>query len=183
MALQTSGPISLSQIAGQFGDSAPHSLSEQYGATTNIPASGAISLSQFYGAPTTQHTISPLAGPFCGTWRAPRANTSGTVYTASFSISPGITVSSSVQFYTENGTYLGGQKRSYVTINPGQSNSVSSSIGVSYPVLSFSGTMTSFTFYYETTDSEGDMFDFAVSQIDGGNRAVSCTNYYNISVT
>ena len=49
MALQSSGAISLADIAGEFGGSAPHSLSEYYGVASGIPASGQISFSQFYG--------------------------------------------------------------------------------------------------------------------------------------
>lgn len=49
MALQSSGQISLADIAGEFGGAAPHSLSEYYGAASGVPTSGAISLSNFYG--------------------------------------------------------------------------------------------------------------------------------------
>ena len=49
MGLQSNGPISLNDIAGEFGGSAPHSLSEYYGAANGVPTSGAISLSDFYG--------------------------------------------------------------------------------------------------------------------------------------
>lgn len=49
MALQSSGSISLADIASEFGGSAPHSLSEYYGAASGIPSSGQISISQFYG--------------------------------------------------------------------------------------------------------------------------------------
>tara|TARA_R110002012_G_scaffold106004_6_gene247170 strand:+ start:4677 stop:5348 length:672 start_codon:yes stop_codon:yes gene_type:complete len=49
MALQSSGQISLSQIAGEFGGSAPHQLSE-YHDKGNAPASGEIQLAaDFYG--------------------------------------------------------------------------------------------------------------------------------------
>lgn len=48
MALQTSGEISLADIAAEFGGSTPHSLSEYYGVDT-VPASGTISFSDFYG--------------------------------------------------------------------------------------------------------------------------------------
>lgn len=49
MALQSSGQISLSQIATEFGGSAPHSLSE-YHNKGNAPASGEIQLAaDFYG--------------------------------------------------------------------------------------------------------------------------------------
>jgi len=49
MGLQSSGSISLSNIAGEFGGSAPHSLSEYYGVASGVPASGTISLANFYG--------------------------------------------------------------------------------------------------------------------------------------
>lgn len=57
MALQGSGPITLLEIQGEFGGAEPISLSEYYrgGAytttnNTNVPTSGAISMSNFYGA-------------------------------------------------------------------------------------------------------------------------------------
>jgi len=50
MALQSSGQISLLNVATEFGGSAPHSLSEYYGAAAGIPSSGTISLGDFYGA-------------------------------------------------------------------------------------------------------------------------------------
>lgn len=50
MALQTSGAISLGDIGTEFSDTAPHSLSEFYGADTGIPSSGEISIGDFYGA-------------------------------------------------------------------------------------------------------------------------------------
>lgn len=49
MTLQSSGAISLANIAGEFGGSTPHSLSEYYSAASGIPSSGTISISQFYG--------------------------------------------------------------------------------------------------------------------------------------
>jgi hypothetical protein len=49
MALQTSGAISLIDIATEFGGTAPHSMSEYYGAAAGIPASGAINMKGFYG--------------------------------------------------------------------------------------------------------------------------------------
>lgn len=49
MALPVSGPISLGQIAAEFGGAAPHSLSEYYAKTVGIPASGTISFSHFRG--------------------------------------------------------------------------------------------------------------------------------------
>lgn len=60
MPLQTSGAISLNDIATEFGGTVPHSLSEYYaggglvpagtsGTNGAVPSSGAISLSNFYG--------------------------------------------------------------------------------------------------------------------------------------
>lgn len=55
MALQSSGQIKLSEIATEFGGSAPHSLSEYYG-DGNAPSSGEIQLAaDFYG---TSNSIS-----------------------------------------------------------------------------------------------------------------------------
>ena len=57
MGLQSSGAISINDVAGEFGGSTPHSLSEYYrnggnvtSNNTNVPTSGTISLNQFYGA-------------------------------------------------------------------------------------------------------------------------------------
>ena len=49
MALPTSGTLSMSDIAGEFGGATPHSLSEYYGAATGVPTAGTISVSDFYG--------------------------------------------------------------------------------------------------------------------------------------
>ncbi len=59
MALPSSGAISLSAIASEFGDSTPNSISEFYrggslvpnsSTNSNVPTSGQISFNQFYGA-------------------------------------------------------------------------------------------------------------------------------------
>jgi len=67
MALQTSGAISMSDIAAEMGGSTPHSISEYYrggglvqsgfyvkgsfiALNTSVPTSGTISFSNFYGA-------------------------------------------------------------------------------------------------------------------------------------
>lgn len=58
MALPSSGAISLSMIAGEFGSSAPHSINEYYRGGNNvpntpgnssIPTSGQIDFADFYG--------------------------------------------------------------------------------------------------------------------------------------
>lgn len=57
MALQSSGAISLNDIATEFGGSTPHSLNEYYrngglvtSNNTNVPTSGTIDFADFYGA-------------------------------------------------------------------------------------------------------------------------------------
>lgn len=69
MALQSSGPISLSDLQDEFGGSSPISLSEYYrgGAyttdnNTNVPTSGAISIDDFYGASLSVDVIYELQG-------------------------------------------------------------------------------------------------------------------------
>jgi alpha-tubulin suppressor-like RCC1 family protein len=47
-SLQTSGAISLNDIATEFGDSQPNSLSEFYGSDVGVPSSGGISFNNFY---------------------------------------------------------------------------------------------------------------------------------------
>jgi len=53
MSLQSSGAISMSQIKDEFGGTGSHALSEYYAlaglGVSGIPASGAISFSQFHG--------------------------------------------------------------------------------------------------------------------------------------
>ena len=50
MTLPSSGPLSLSQIEGEFGGSGAKSLSEYYSAHSSVPSTGnAISISDFYG--------------------------------------------------------------------------------------------------------------------------------------
>lgn len=59
MALPASGPLSISQIATEFGDTAPNSMSEFYRGgslvpdapdNASVPTSGQISIGNFYGA-------------------------------------------------------------------------------------------------------------------------------------
>tara|TARA_A100000172_G_scaffold16884_1_gene9196 strand:+ start:964 stop:1527 length:564 start_codon:yes stop_codon:yes gene_type:complete len=62
MALQSSGQIKLSEIAAEFGGSAPHSLSEYYG-DGNAPSSGEIQLAaDFYGTSASLHTSTITTG-------------------------------------------------------------------------------------------------------------------------
>ena len=49
MALPSSGPLSINDIAVEFGGSVPHFLSEYYGVVAGVPASGTIAINHFYG--------------------------------------------------------------------------------------------------------------------------------------
>ena len=53
-SLPSSGPLSMSQIQGEFGGSNPISLSEYYGADSGVPSSGTISIGDFYGKSDAQ---------------------------------------------------------------------------------------------------------------------------------
>ena len=127
----------------------------------------------FGGTTTTIHTsqVNGINVFFGGiSWSLQSSGSGSFTYT----YTPGIPVSSSVKFFTEN---QGSQKLMYVTINPGSSNSVSSSTGQSYPVLNFSGLITSLYIWFRTTDDGGDSFSFSVSNIDGSQ------NYTKINST
>lgn len=82
MALQGSGQISITQVAQEFGDTAPYGMKEFYNGggkvpanNTNVPTSGAIGLKNFYnavnrvaltvtfGANTTQTSVSTTTVP------------------------------------------------------------------------------------------------------------------------
>lgn len=56
MALQTTGPISLSNIQAEFGGSNPISISEYYNSNYGVPSSGTIRFSDFYGTHTSWFT-------------------------------------------------------------------------------------------------------------------------------
>lgn len=74
MPLPSSGPLSLNDIAGEFGGSTPHSLSEYYaggglvpsgttGTNGAVPSSGAISIFNFYGTSNITYYIAVGTGP------------------------------------------------------------------------------------------------------------------------
>lgn len=80
MPLQTSGAISIGNIATEFGGVAPHSLSEYYRGGANvpdtpanagIPTSGAISLTDFYGGDATEAFVDAVGGEYVATSPAP----------------------------------------------------------------------------------------------------------------
>ena len=107
MTLQSSGAISLSNIAGEFGGSTPHSLSEYYrggGLVPNItpnnsiPTSGQISMSQFYGSTATLPIDNNISFTV-QTYSVGSGKNVFTVYGANSSMSDGSVV-------TNNGTSL-----------------------------------------------------------------------------
>lgn len=75
MALQSSGPISLNDIATEFGGSTPHSLSEYYG-SGGAPASGPLSIGDFYGL-SASFTFRILAVAAGGSGGGGNANSGG----------------------------------------------------------------------------------------------------------
>tara|TARA_R100000329_G_scaffold147983_1_gene136228 strand:- start:1960 stop:2559 length:600 start_codon:yes stop_codon:yes gene_type:complete len=73
MALPSSGAISLSAIASEFGDSTPNSINEFYrggslvpnsSVNTNVPTSGQISFNDFYGATDQLWSTTVTVGVF-----------------------------------------------------------------------------------------------------------------------
>lgn len=48
-SLPITGPLSIGNIAAEFGGDAPHSLSEYHGAAPGVPTSGEIKISDFHG--------------------------------------------------------------------------------------------------------------------------------------
>lgn len=57
MAIPSTGAVSLSDIQTEFGGSNPISISEYYSAAGGVPASGEISISDFYGTSAKTHTL------------------------------------------------------------------------------------------------------------------------------
>jgi hypothetical protein len=87
MALQSSGAISLANVQTEFGGSNPIGINEYYGVAAGVPASGTISLYDFYGKSATSST------PFTG-WTTQflfgSRSVSGTQYTTTDNFSGNI---------------------------------------------------------------------------------------------
>ena len=76
MTLPNSGAISINSLVGEYGGSAPHSMSEYYKGgglvanhsnNPNVPTSGTISLSNFYGASNTPPSVNTWSSTIsCG---------------------------------------------------------------------------------------------------------------------
>jgi hypothetical protein len=106
MTLQSSGAISMSQIKDEFGGSGSHALSEYYAlaglGVSGIPASGAISFSQFHGK-SNQVTTS--------VWVTSGYNSSSWVYKGQAYASSGYPwvrrySSTKHKYYTLQGTWI-----------------------------------------------------------------------------
>lgn len=107
MPLPSSGPLSINDIAGEFGGSTPHSMSEYYaggglvpantsGTFGQVPSSGQISIQNFYGtqalvAPTAPQSVTTstdyegTGGKIIVTWTAPASGAPLTSYTVTAS--------------------------------------------------------------------------------------------------
>jgi len=102
MTLPSSGALSLSQIAGEFGGSTPHSLSEYYGVASGVPSSGAISISQFYGKSSYSGT------PTCNMWICGGGGGGGSTYGVSSNTAGGGGAGAQVWIGSPNHTIGGG---------------------------------------------------------------------------
>lgn len=112
MALPTSGPLSLSDIQGEFGGSNPISLNEYYaggglvpsgtsGTNGPVPTSGTISISNFYGTsnvPPLSVSANNVSETFFGFSPSGSVNSSAQ--------SPGTTPSGGASPYTYAWTHL-----------------------------------------------------------------------------
>jgi hypothetical protein len=86
MTLPVSGEISLADIAGEFGGSVPHSMSEYYrdgglvpGNNTSVPTSGTIDMADFYGTTALAITWNTASGNLGTVWDQGRSSTTFTV--------------------------------------------------------------------------------------------------------
>ena len=143
MALQSSGQISLANIAAEFGGAAPHSLSEYYGKDT-VPSSGEITIGDFYGATDILYFGNGSSGAFS----ASSGNISSGQYT-SVSISGTVsTTSSPLVVYCQGNLTISG------TLNVRQGVSSGSTMSVVRPSGSSTTSPTSqFSSSYESAIS------------------------------
>jgi len=91
MALPPSGTLSIGDIAGEFGGTIPHSMSEYYSAAAGVPAIGSpISIGDFHGTSSAIYTqVTGTAG-----WTIPNV---GSYYSA-YSVTGGIKSQTSITF-------------------------------------------------------------------------------------
>lgn len=146
MTLQSSGAISLSNIAAEFGGSNPISISNYYrggpnvpshGNTSGIPSSGTISFNQFYGKSNTSPTDNAVAGTLGTTSpafnkynlvkRGAAASNAGTLFTntptpygsisdGSFTNPSGTASFALIQFWANINVFFNGHREFYISI-------------------------------------------------------------------
>ena len=113
MAVKSTGPLSIQEVATEFGDTAPHSISEFYrggsivpdaASNSGIPTSGAINIGGFYGAQnrvTLNITISSNTNNYdLYTTASANPGYQAGITDINLTVNPGITVGS-----TSTGTY------------------------------------------------------------------------------
>lgn len=113
MAVKSTGPLSIQEVATEFGDTAPHSISEFYrggsivpdaASNSGIPTSGAINIGGFYGAQnriTLNITISSNTNNYdLYTTASANPGYQAGITDINLTVNPGVTVSS-----TSIGTY------------------------------------------------------------------------------
>ena len=158
MTLQSSGAISLSNIAAEMGGSTPHSLSEYYKGgglvgnhsnNPNIPTSGAISFSNFYGANNT----------------AP-GNSTATMNAGSHTDSQKF--QTTYNGYSADNVYI--SDNSNTGFGSASDNTIKGSNGTEYTIIKC----------YSRTNSVISNFDFTVSGNHGTSTFYSVFGYNNI---
>jgi hypothetical protein len=97
MTLQSSGPISLLDVQSEFGGSNPIGINEYYGVAAGVPASGTISLADFYGKSGPPFTwpvdylgsgaLTNTPSSYNGTVRTPGTSASPVTYTIQIDVS------------------------------------------------------------------------------------------------
>lgn len=211
MPLPSSGPITLAQIQSEFGGSNPIGLNEYYrggglvpawSGTTNVPSSGAIRLSNFYGArPYPTQAVYKVTGSFTANIGSSGIPKFATLVAARFSASstsigaPSTSVSGcSTVVYRANGNRDDGHAAGIWTANLGTATSVTFNLPsaniwmvvVHYNVTSLTTINATFTDSSSTlnlaTSSQGFALAAAVNNFGGvGSSITNCDNNFTNS--
>lgn len=136
MTLQASGSISLADLAGEFGGTAPHSLNEYYrngiyvldtAANQGIPVSGAISIDGFYGS-SSAYSIVGSADPNSETYIAgPNASVLSKVTDGNLNTFAG------VKYPSQSFPSAGSDPTRFSVVNTDIKTGVQNKIGTSVP--------------------------------------------------
>lgn len=197
MVLQASGTITIQDIEGEFGGTSPTSLSEYYRGgpyttsnNSNVPTSGAISFSDFYGAQNTIAMTYEIIGGGGEGGGGYTGDGPGAAGTSSFFSGTGFTPVSSgggaggTQPGPFDGTFTPGEAGKASAYGPGGAGGANSDTNNQTP--GFSAPSTS----YGAGGGGGGSFTFAAQNGGGGGRAavrrtgsVNVTPGTTISVT